>query len=182
MSYPPPAAQVLLLACVITAAIWDVRLRRIPNWLTFSSFALGILLNSFLFGFSGLRLSLLGAGLALAIYVPLYLLRAMGAGDVKLMAGLGAIIGAANWFALFILTGLVGGLCALLMITYKKRVAATLWNVGFLLQDMIHFRAPYLQNEELDVKSPKAMTMPHGLIIAIGAIGFLAAARLWAPR
>jgi hypothetical protein len=51
-----------------------------------------------------------------------------------------------------------------------------------MFSELIHFRPPYLQKEELDVKSPKAATMPHGVAIAIGCGAFLAAAAIWAPK
>src|SRR2546430_1589063 len=108
MSLPPPAIRILLEILVIVAAIWDIRTRRIPNWLTFPGIVLGIALNSFLYQpvgpWFGLVLSLKGLGLAFIVYFVLYLLHAMGAGDVKLMAAIGAAAGAMNWFGIFLLT------------------------------------------------------------------------------
>ena len=51
-----------------------------------------------------------------------------------------------------------------------------------MLMELAHFRPPYMRREELDLKSPKAVTMPHGLAIALGSIAFLAMAWIWAPR
>ena len=182
MTYPPPAVQVLLLAVALIAGIWDLRTRRIPNWLVLSGLILGFALNTFLYGLPGVVLSLKGFGLALLIYVPLYLIRAMGAGDVKLMAGIGAILGAADWFAIFVATAIIGGLVALLLLAYRGGLGKSLWNVLFLLGELMRFRAPYLRREELDVKSPRAVTLPHGSVIALGVIAFLVAAHKWAPR
>src|SRR5258708_213689 len=96
-SLPPPGAEALLLAIVLGAAVYDVRYRRIPNWLTVAGVLAGLLLNSFLyqgtspavFGFPGLFFALKGLFVAFGVYVFLYALRAMGAGDVKLMAAVG---------------------------------------------------------------------------------------------
>ena len=73
---------------VAIAAVYDIRFRRIPNWLVLTGLVLGLGLNTFLFRWPGARASLLGIGLAFLIYFPLYLLRGMGAGDVKLMAAI----------------------------------------------------------------------------------------------
>jgi len=94
----PPITQVLLLLVVIPAAFFDIRQRRIPNWLVLTGVVAGIGLNTFLFydnpsPVSGLWFSLQGLGIAFLVYFPLYLLRGMGAGDVKLMGAVGAIVG-----------------------------------------------------------------------------------------
>jgi len=182
MSYPVPVIQVGLAVVVLIAAIYDIRFRRIPNWLTLSGLLIGFGLNSFLFEMSGLRMAAFGLGLALLIYFPLYLLRGMGAGDVKLMGAIGAIVGPANWFGIFLLSSILGGLIAIILVVFKGRLRKTFANVGFMLKEMLSLRAPYLKKEELDVKSPRAATLPHGLVIALGSISFLVVAGIWAPR
>ena len=108
----PVVLQVLLVLIVVTAGIYDLRYRRIPNWLVLAGLVLGIGLNTFLFDLEGLKRAALGMGLALLIYFPLYALRAMGAGDAKLMAAVGSIVGWQNWIVLFVVTALLGGLTA----------------------------------------------------------------------
>jgi hypothetical protein len=51
-----------------------------------------------------------------------------------------------------------------------------------MLKEMVMLRAPYMKREELDVKSPKAVTLPHGVVIALGSLTYLAAALIWAPK
>src|ERR1700723_578037 len=90
---PPPGVNILLLVLILVAGIYDVLYRRIPNWLTLSGVLAGIGLNSFLYpGWPGLRLSLLGLAAGFGAYFVMYSLRAMGAGDVKLMAAIGALV------------------------------------------------------------------------------------------
>ena len=138
-------------------------------------------LNTFLQQWSGVRTSLLGIILAFLIYFPLYLLRGMGAGDVKLMAAIGAIVGPANWFGIFIVSALLGGIAAAILLLARGRLANSLWNIGFLFQRLLSLKAPYAR-EELDLSSPKSVKMPHGVAIAAGTAIFLAAAWKWAPR
>jgi prepilin peptidase CpaA len=181
MSLPPLVFQVLMLLMVCLAAIYDIRFRRIPNWLVLSGLLLGLGLNVFLSEWQGLRLSLLGLGLASLIYFPLYLLRGMGAGDVKLMMALGSMVGWANWLGIFVITSILGGVVAMLLLVSRGKLRTALVNVQFLLQNLLSFRAPYAR-EELDLASPKSMKLPHGVVIAAGTLLFLIAARVWAPR
>ena len=174
-SLPPPGAEALLLAVVLGAAVYDVRYRRIPNWLSVGGVLLGLAMNSFLYrGWPGLSFALMGLGVAFGIYFVLYALRAMGAGDVKLMAAVGACIGWHNWFGTFIITAILGGIMSLILAAARGRVKKTMWNVGFILTEMKSGRPAYLGKEELDVRSPKALGLPHGAVIAIGTIFFLA--------
>jgi|SRR5580658_1848677 prepilin peptidase CpaA len=181
MSFPPVVFQTILLLLVVIAAVYDIRFRRIPNWLVLAGLALGVGLNTFLSGWLGLRSSLLGMVVAFLIYFPLYLLRGMGAGDVKLMAAIGAIVGPANWFGIFIISALAGGIAAAILLLARGRLASSLWNIGFLFQRVLSFKAPYAR-EELDISSPKSVKLPHGVAIAAGSVLFLAAAWMWAPR
>jgi prepilin peptidase CpaA len=177
-SVPPPGAEVLLLLVVLLAAVYDVRYRRIPNWLSLSGVLFGLALNTFMYqGWPGMRMSLIGLAVGFGVYFFLYMLRAMGAGDVKLMAAVGAIVGWQDWFGTFLITAMLGGAMALILVASKGRVKKTLWNVGFIISEMRSGRPAYMKKEELDVRSPKALGLPHGAVIAVGTIFFLALAR-----
>jgi prepilin peptidase CpaA len=179
-SLPPPGVQLALLTVVLAAAVYDVRYRRIPNWLTVAGVIVGIALNAFLSQALQARgmfkASLIGMGAAFGIYFLLYAIRAMGAGDVKLMAAVGSIVGWPNWFGIFIVTAILGGVMAIILVVMRKRLKNTLFNVGFIMTEMKSGRPAYLGKEELDVRSPKAMGLPHGAVIAIGTLFYLAAA------
>ena len=172
------ASQILVIALVIIAGVYDIRWRRIPNWLTLAGLMSGIALNTFLFEWAGLKATLLGVGFAVIIYFPLYLLRGMGAGDVKLMMAIGAIAGPGAWFAIFLMTGILGGVIAMAVLLFRGRLKKTLWNVGFLLHRVTHLQAPYA-NPELDVRSGQGLRLPHGAVIAVGTVAFLAITRVW---
>jgi len=153
-------------ALVLTAAVTDFRRRRIPNWLTLGGVFLGLVLRTAIGGWAGLRLATEGMMLGFGIYFVLYLLRAMGAGDVKLMAAIGAAVGPSNWMAVFTATAVAAGAGAILLMVAKGRVRQTLWNVGYILGELVHFRPPYFRRSSLDVRDPGALTMPHGIAIA----------------
>ena len=177
-SLPPPGVLAVLLMLVLAAAVYDVRYRRIPNWLTVAGVLLGLGLNGFLDqGRPGLFVSsLLGLAMAFGVYFVLYALRAMGAGDVKLMAAVGAVVGWPDWFGIFIVTAIIGGIMALILVAARGRIKKTFWNVAFILTELKGGRPAYMRREELDVKNPKALGLPHGAVIAVGTIFFLAMA------
>ncbi len=171
-----PAIMIVLLATVFTAAVFDVRSRRIPNWISVAGALLGIALNAFLAdGISGAWFSLKGLLLGFGVYMALYMIRAMGAGDVKLMGAVGALVGPSNWFGIFVITAILGGIMAVILVLAKGRFKHTLFNVVFILSEMIKGRPAYLKREDLDVKSKKALGLPHGAVIAVGVVFFLAA-------
>jgi len=173
-SLPPPGEEGLLLIVVLLAAVYDLRYRRIPNWLTASGVLAGLGLNAFLYPvWPGVKLSLLGLAVGFGVYFFLYAIRAMGAGDVKLMAAVGAVVGASNWFGIFLITAVLGGILAVVLSVLKKRLGKTFWNVGFILSEMKSGRPAYLANEELDVTSAKGLRMPHGVVIAAATVIFL---------
>ncbi len=161
----------VLLALILTAAAYDLRFRRIPNWLTATGVALGFATNIFERGiWQGLQFSLLGFALALAIYLFLFAIRAMSGGDGKLMAAVGSLVGWKCWVSIFIVTTVVGAIAGVAVAIRQGRLKKTFWNVGFILSEMRHGRPAYLANEELDVRSGKALRMPHGAAIAVATL------------
>src|SRR5690348_15576050 len=119
-SLPPACMEIVLVVVLLVAAAYDIRYRRIPNWLTAGGVLMGFALNAFLLAhppsvlsLGGLLFSLKGFGLAFGLYFFLYALRAMGAGDVKLMAAIGAMVGWQNWFGIFLVTAILGGIAAM---------------------------------------------------------------------
>jgi prepilin peptidase CpaA len=180
----PPVTKVLLLLLVLPAAVFDYRERRIPNWLVLAGLLAGMALNTFLLydnpsAITGLAFSLEGLGLAFLIYLPLYLLRGMGAGDVKLMAAVGAIVGWTLWLWIFFFTAVLGGITAVIVVLGKGRVHRTLQNLWMILVSIRYSQAPYTANPELDVSSEQGVRLPHGVIIALGTVAFIAAKTIW---
>jgi prepilin peptidase CpaA len=169
----PGIGQILLGILAGVAALFDIRFRRIPNWLVLSGIVLGLGWNLSSSGLSGLLRSAEGLGLGFALYFPLYLIRARGAGDVKLLAAAGAITGPGNIFLICVLTAILGGIIALIVLVIAGRLRKTFFNVGWMLQDLTHLRAPYKSSEELDVTTSKGMRLPHGAMIAVGVIAFI---------
>lgn len=181
LTFPEPPIVAALIAVVLGAAVYDIRFRRIPNWISVGGVLLGLLLNTFLkasgsrwLSLEGVLFSLEGLALGFGLYFLLYALHAMGAGDVKLMGAVGALVGPRDWFGIFVVTAILGGVLAVCVMLLRRRVKRTVWNLGYILGEMKHGRAAYVTREELDVKSPKSVGLPHGAVIAVGTFFFLA--------
>ncbi len=163
-----------LLTIAIAGGLSDLRTRRIPNWLNLSGLILGMGLNTFFEHGRGFRLALLGFGLALLIYAPLYLIRAMGAGDVKFMAAIGSIVGPHNWLTLFLITAVFGGVASLCLVIVRGRLNLTLDNLSTIMTELLHGRMPYRKDPSLDVHDKQAVGLPHGASIAIAVMLWIA--------
>ena len=169
----PPFLKFALALLVALAAIYDLRVRKIPNWLNVTGAIAGIGLNTVLFAARGLAMACLGLALALAVYILLYLVRAMGAGDAKLMAAVGAIAGPQNWLFIFLYTALAGGVVAIAVAASKRRLGKTFANTATVVGELLQFQSPASRHQELDVRSPRSMRLPHAVAIAAGSLIFL---------
>jgi len=145
-------AQLVAVAGATFAALVDLRWRRIPNWLTGSVLLLGLGVNLWLKGPGGIAFALFGALLGGAILLPFYLHRAIGAGDVKLLAALGAVLGPQAVVAVVLYAAVAGGLISLVLLSRRARL-------GQALFDMI--RRP----TRMRLSGAKA---PYGVAIASG--------------
>jgi prepilin peptidase CpaA len=168
----PLLLKATLLAIVIFAGISDLRSRRIPNWLSVSGAVLGILLNTLLLPHGWLK-ALIGLGCALVVYLPLYMIRGMGAGDVKLMGAVGALAGPMNWLAIFLATALIAGAASLTVIILRRRVGQTAHNLSVIVSSLLHRQMPVARDCQLQINNSNALRMPHGAFIASGAMLFL---------
>jgi prepilin peptidase CpaA len=149
----------VLVAGLLVATVIDLRSRRIPNALTATMAGLGIGLAAA--GASGTSVvaALAGFVLGLLLMLPGYALGATGAGDVKLMAAVGAIVGPALVLSAFICTSIAGGVLAI----RRRRLAATLRQTGRLVA------APGAAPQELRAASA-ASRFAYGPAIAAGSL------------
>jgi prepilin peptidase CpaA len=159
-------ADALIIALI--AAVIDVRQHRIPNWLTYPGIVMGIALRSGLLGWRGLLSSVLGCVLAGGIVFLFYMVRAMGAGDVKLLAAIGSLLGPSDALVVLVATALAGGVLAIVYVVLRRRLGATLKNVNSVL--IFHSWSGLKAHPELNLDNPSALRMPYGLAIATGTL------------
>jgi prepilin peptidase CpaA len=155
----------LLLVCV--AAVNDIATRRIPNRLLLAGLACAFLLH---LGATnpgiGLLRAIEGMATGLAVFLPLYLLRGMAAGDVKMMAVVGAFAGPGATFEIAVLTWCAGGVMALLMVLLRRRSRVVLDNLRIMLFRGMTNRAGLATLAQ----QTSAGSMPYGVAIAAGTI------------
>jgi len=159
----------------LVAAFVDYRSRRIPNWLTVPSFLAGLTLRTALLGWPGAKSALEGTGLALVLLLPLVLMRALGAGDWKLMGAVGAFLGPLLF--LFVLLGsiLASGIMAVVEMARTRRVRETFHNLYVLVQGFFSFglRA----HPQISLDNPELLKLPFGVAVAISTVACYWAAR-----
>jgi prepilin peptidase CpaA len=150
------------------ACITDLRSRRISNRLVMTGLALGLFMNLLLGGCAGLGWSLLGGLLGLAIFFPFFALGGMGAGDVKLLACLGAVLGPKDLLAVALVGAVVGGVLALVIAAVNGRLRSTLQGIASLLA---FWAAGGLRpSPVLNLDSPGTLKIPYAVPVAAGTL------------
>lgn len=170
-----PVVWGLAVAFAVGAGWSDWRSRRIPNWLTVPGLGLGIAVNVMASGVSGLKASLLGAGLGLLILLPFVFLRSLGAGDWKLAGALGAFVGPGSLVDLLMGSVFIAGIMALGLVIYKRRLGETLRNMGRLLVSMLTFHMPA---SEVSLDNPQSLKIPYGVALALSTVCY-GIGKLW---
>jgi prepilin peptidase CpaA len=114
-------AQVWIAGVVgIAAIVDDLARRQISNWIPCSAFAAGLILQTVNGGWRGAGAALLGTVTGAAVFLIFYLLGGMGGGDVKLMAGFGAVLGVKQLLEAALWTAGCGGVMALVVIAFSQ--------------------------------------------------------------
>jgi prepilin peptidase CpaA len=158
--------QLGLVLLVVASAVHDLASRRIPNALLLLALLLALPLQA---AAGNLANCLLGALTGFLLFLPLYMLRGMAAGDVKLMASVGALVGPAAAFETAVLTWCVGGVMALAVLLVRGRLGAAWANLRALLRLML-WRLAGAPGTELVLPAPSAGSLPYGVAIAVAAL------------
>jgi prepilin peptidase CpaA len=163
------------------AAGWtDWRSRRIPNWLTVSGVFVGIAASTTAAGWVGAKMAVEGTGLGLLLLFPFVIVRALGAGDWKLVGAMGAFLGPRDLLVVLFMALIVAGVMALGLVIYKHRLGQTLRNIGHLL---LAFATGRPGDPSISLDNPNAAKVPFGVAFAVAVILYLgqqAAVSEWA--
>jgi len=148
----------VLIAYVSMVALVDINTHRIPNVLSATAAVLGLSLQLWVDGVPGLLSALGGAAVGLAMFLPFYLLRAFGAGDVKAMATVGIFLGAQLTLLAAAFTLVAGAIVGVIVLVRSSRSTT----------------APYrLAGVAASPASPQVRRFAYGGAIAIGTLATL---------
>jgi prepilin peptidase CpaA len=159
----------LVAVVLVVAAIIDGRSLKVPNWLTFPFAAGGVLFSFWPGGLSTVD-SLAGLALGLALLLPLYAVGGMGAGDVKLLAGVGAWVGPAITLWSFVATVLVGAAMAIFMMARSGKFFSHVVQIREIAAEWWAVRDPVALAQTAAVRKPRMLLLPYGIPMAIGTI------------
>lgn len=157
---------IFLLPIAALITYYDVRYRRIPNAFVLATLAGGVAIHSINGGLSGLYSSLGGCALAFVLMFALHVFGAMGAGDVKLFAAIGAVTGSSLVLNTFLIVILTGGLLAFVSIIRAGVFMTTMQRVAQILVGLL----PGWEMPRFSVPSDRTHTIPYGVAITIGSI------------
>jgi prepilin peptidase CpaA len=161
----PIAMAMMLVPMALMITYWDIRYRRIPNKLVLLTLIGGLLLNTIFSGWNGLLVSIGGSALGFGMMFVLHTFGTMGAGDVKLFAAVGSIVGISHVVQTLLIVAMVGGVLAVCKMIYARRVGRTMAGVvqfffGLLPgQTVPHFEV-----------TDNSSTLPYAIPICFGAL------------
>ena len=158
-----PAAALL---CAFIGSVFDVKSRRVPNFLTGPSVLFGLLLHLSLGGWAEMGISALAGLICGLVFLVFYLAGGMGAGDVKLIAAVGCLCGLHNIATLLALTGIAGGVMAIGLAVSRGRLKETMVNVVALVSH--HKSEGLTPHPEINVLNNTTLRLPYALAISAG--------------
>lgn len=155
-----------LVPLALVVSYYDVRYRRIPNPFVLATLLSGLLLNAAFNGMDGALMSLGGCALAFGLMFALHVFGAMGAGDVKLFAAIGSVVGSSLVLPTFFVIVLTGAVLAFVAMVRAGTVRSTLHNVLMILVGLM----PGWKMPRFTVPVDRRYTIPYGVAITFGSL------------
>jgi len=171
---------------LVVAAVIDGKQLRVPNWLTFPLILSGWVFSLVAFGLAGLGWSILGTIVGLALLLPPYAIGGMGAGDVKLLAGVGAwmfvmlesadvaVSPAGAMFYSFCVSAIIGAVLSVLMVFCQRAIGKHFKQFWMILAEIWTVKSPAHLSEIAAERKSRMLLLPYGIPIAIGTIAYFA--------
>lgn len=157
-----------LIIGISIAASWDLKTRKIPNLLTYSMMVIGLAIHGFNEGWTGIGVSGLGLIVGTAIFIAPYLMGGMGAGDAKLMGGIGAVLGSKSVIIVAILSVLSGLVYAVILLIIHHDYARS-----FLKRCWMTLKLFFFTRQWVSISSDREVEQPilcYAIPIAIGTL------------
>jgi prepilin peptidase CpaA len=164
---------------LVVAAVIDGKKLKVPNWITFPMIIAGWIYSAAFSpyaGWEGLMFSLAGTVIGLALLLPLYAIGGMGAGDVKLLAGVGAWVWGTTTVYAFAVSAVIGGIIAVLMVVWRRKWFKHQAQFWMICNEILTVKDPEKLAAIAAERKPTMMLLPYGIPIAIGTIMYFAVA------
>jgi prepilin peptidase CpaA len=164
----------LVTITLVAAAVIDGWKLKVPNWLTFPMIISGWIYSAVVFGWAGLAWSILGTLVGLALLLPAYAIGGMGAGDVKLLGGVGAWVWGTVTFYAFCLSAMIGAVIALAMVLVRRQWRRHQNQFLVIASEILTIRNPDELSAIAAKRKSSMLLLPYGIPIALGTIGYFA--------
>jgi prepilin peptidase CpaA len=165
---------------LVVAAVIDGLKLKVPNWITYPMILTGWVYSATCVAgypwWEGLLYSLAGTAVGLALLLPAYAVGGMGAGDVKLLAGVGAWVWSTDTLYAFAASAIIGGVIAVVMVLLKKSWFKHQTQFWMICNEILTVKDPEKLAAIAAERKPTMMLLPYGIPIAIGTIAYFAAA------
>jgi prepilin peptidase CpaA len=179
---------ILLLALLLMSAIIDIKVQKIPNWLVVIIILIGLLFNMLSLEGIGVKAELLGLGAGFLIMLPGYLLAKQGAGDVKLVAAIGSVVGLMNVLHIALYSFLIMGVISFFYIALKGDLFKWLVRYKAQIYGCLFGQFSYQQPSYLEA-STRPLPMAPSIMLAtamvllplMGDLGFLSILMRYLP-
>lgn len=167
-TYSEVTLSVVLPATILACWI-DYSARKVPNWLNGSLAILGLAAQAMFFGWSGVGASLGGMAVGLVVLIVPWAMHGMGAGDVKLMAAIGAWIGPMNCFIAFALGAIIGGVISVILITVGRKWGHAVANMGVIMTKVSRADTAFSEFGSARGFGATSTLLPYGIPLSMGA-------------
>lgn len=171
MNKLPILLDVIILLAVTTAGFFDFRWKRIPNWLVLATMLVALIWHTATDGLPGLWMSAAGLLVGIGILFPFFLVRGMGAGDVKFFGAVAAAVTFKYVFSVLFFAAMIAGAMAVGRIIWEKAVIVTLLR----MVDLFNWfgRGNLKPHPIMSVANTSALAVPFGVSIAVGTWLFI---------
>ncbi|HMO12985.1 MAG TPA: A24 family peptidase [Pirellulaceae bacterium] len=165
---------------LVVAAVIDGVQLKVPNWITFPMIITGWIYSAVAYAmagdawWAGLGWSLAGTAVGLLLLLPAYAIGGMGAGDVKLLAGVGAWTYVVTTFYAFCLSAVIGAAIAVIMVLARRGVRKHSMQFMMILNEITEVRNPETLAALAAKRKSQMLLLPYGIPIAIGTIAYFA--------
>ncbi len=159
---------------LVVAAVIDGWMLKVPNWLTFPLIATGWAFSLWSAGWTGLGWSFLGSVVGLVLLFVLYAIGGMGAGDVKLLAGIGAWVWVEHTFYIFATTTIIGAIMAVIMVVWSGNWMKHYAQFHQIINDIFRIRDSEVLFQQAAERKSRMLLLPYGIPMTIAALGYFA--------